>query len=145
VLDYDPKVRTRSLARIVGPYLIVTAAALFVRRDALPNFLSSFMQDEALVFVTGAFALMAGMATLMAHHHWSSFSAGVISFIGLAAALKGASLMIAPDLGEELTDAVTRTPFIFEGAIGLELLLGLWLSFVGWARDHVFFAFAVNR
>lgn len=143
--DYDPAVRTRTLARIVGPYLVAVAAALYLRRDTMPEFLVAFMQDGGLVFLAGAFTLMAGLGLLVAHHHWSSVSAGMISFIGFAAALKGASLMIAPGLGVELTDAVVRAPVILEGAIYLELLLGLWLCFVGWAREHFVFAFALNR
>jgi hypothetical protein len=143
--DYDPTVRTRTLARIIGPYLVATAVALSVRGDTVPELLLAFMQDGPLVFVAGAFTLMAGLVVLAAHHHWSSVNAAMISFVGVAAALKGASLMIAPGFGAELTDAVVRTPTILQAAIWFELLLGLWLCFVGWLREAFVFAFALNR
>lgn len=130
--SYDPAVRTRTLARIVGPYLVIAAAAIFVRQAALPDFLTGFMQDGPLVFVTGAFTLIAALAILGAHHHWSSLSACLISLIGVIAALKGASLMIAPDLGAQMTETVTRTPSVLLGALGVDLLLGVWLTFAGW-------------
>ena len=143
--EYDPAARSRTLARIVGPYLMAMAVALCLRRDAMPDFLTGFMQDGALVFGTGAFTLIAGLGVLVAHHHWSSFSAALISLIGVSATLKGVSLMIAPGLGAEMTEAIVRAPIILQAAICLQLLMGLWLCFVGWAREHVVFAFALNR
>jgi hypothetical protein len=134
MLDYDPEVRTRTLSRMLGPYLLVAAAALFARQDALPVFLTEFMHDGPLVFVTGAFTLIAGVTVVTAHHHWTSPSAAVVSLIGLLAALKGASLMIAPEFGADLTDAVALTPSYLWASIGVELLLGGWLAIAGWVK-----------
>jgi hypothetical protein len=128
----DTSVRTRTMARIVGPYLIVLAAVLFARQSSLAPLLSAFMPNEPLVLATGAFTLMAGLTMIAAHHHWTGASAIVISLIGVAAALKGASLMVAPSLGAEMTAAVARTPGLLLIAAGVELLVGVWLSFVGW-------------
>jgi len=47
--DYDPVVSTRTLARIVGPYLVVMAATLLVRQETLPTLFLTFMQDGAPV------------------------------------------------------------------------------------------------
>ncbi len=129
---YDPAVRTRILARIVGPYLVIVAIALFVRLATLPVLFPAFMQDGPLVLVTGAFTLIVGLVMLVAHHHWSSWAAIAITLIGFAAAIKGALLMIEPDLGSALTTAVVRTPPLLVIAVILELVLGIWLSFVGW-------------
>ncbi|HEY2049471.1 MAG TPA: hypothetical protein VGH03_09015 [Caulobacteraceae bacterium] len=130
--EYDQVIRTRTLARIVGPYLILMAVMLFVRDNALPTLLPSFMQDAPLVLASGAFTLMAGLAIIAAHHHWTRASAIVISLIGFVVAIKGASLMIAPTIGNELTAAVVRTPSILWVSAAVALLIGLWLSFVGW-------------
>jgi hypothetical protein len=129
---YDTSIRTRALARVVGPYLVVVSVMLFARQGSLAMLLPSFMQDAPLVLATGAFTLMAGLTMITIHHHWTSASAVAISLIGMAAALKGASLMIAPTFGAEMTAAVTRSPAVLLAAAGLELALGLWLSFVGW-------------
>jgi hypothetical protein len=134
MLGYDPAVRTRTLSRMLGPYLLAAAAALFARQDGLSAFLTEFMQDGPLVFVTGAFTLIAGVAIISAHHHWTSPSAILVSLIGILAALKGASLMIAPELGADMTDAVVRTPSYLWVGIGVDFLLGLWLTITGWFR-----------
>lgn len=90
------------------------------------------MQDGPLVLATGAFTLMAGLASIAAHHHWTSASASVISLIGIVGALKGASLVAAPQLGADMTAAIAGMPSVLLSAIGLELLVGMWLSYVGW-------------
>jgi len=69
---------------------------------------------------------------IAAHHRWSSAAAIAISLIGIVAALKGASLLIAPEFGTEMTAAVARMPAVLLISAGVELLVGLWLSFVGW-------------
>lgn len=132
--DYDPAVRTRTLARIVGPYLIAVAAMLLARHDRLATLLTAYMQDDLLVLVTGAFTLMAGLAIVAAHHHWTGPSAIVISLIGVIATLKSAWLMIAPSFGSEMTGLVVRSPSLLLTIAGIEFLVGCWLSFVGWRR-----------
>jgi hypothetical protein len=52
--------------------------------------------------------------------------------MGFAAAIKGAWLMIAPDWGAAATEAIVATPSALTAAAAFELLLGAWLSFVGW-------------
>jgi|CXWL01.1.fsa_nt_gi hypothetical protein len=131
-MSFNPQVRTRTLARILGPYLIIAAAAMFMRQSTLSAFFSEFMKDEPLVFVSGAFTLLAGLGLLSAHHHWSSLSAVFISLIGLLATGKGAMLMIAPEFGVEATDVVAQQPQALLIAIGADGLLGLWLTIVGW-------------
>src|SRR6185369_6234171 len=104
---YDRSRRTRTLARILGPYLLVISLMLIARRDSLATLLPAFMQDGPLLLATGAFTLMAGLAAIAFHHHWNSLSASAVSLIGLAAALKGAWLMIAPTVGAEIATALT--------------------------------------
>lgn len=128
----DPSVRTRTLARFVGPYLVVLSAMLIARRDTLPELLPAFMQDAALVLATGAFTLMAGLTMVAAHHHWTRPAAVAVSLIAIVAALKGASLMIVPSLGIEMTTAAVSSPLMLMAAAAAALLVGLWLSFVGW-------------
>lgn len=131
-MPFDPVVRTRMLARIVGPYLVIVAVALFARLDTLHLLFPAFMQDGPLVFVTGAFALMAGLVVVAFHHHWDTSAAIAISLIGFAAALKGAMLMIAPTLGSAMTVVFVQSAPVMLIAIVFELVAGLWLSYVGW-------------
>ena len=69
---------------------------------------------------------------IVPHHQWKGAAAIAISLIGIVAVLKGGLLMIAPNIGAEMTEAVVRTPSVLLIAAVVELLVGLWLSFVGW-------------
>lgn len=130
--SYEPGDRTRVMARIVGPYLVIVAMMLLVRGAVLPDLLPAFMQDGPLVLATGAFTLMAGLAVLAVHHHWRGAAAFAISLIGVVVALKGALLMLVPTLGAELTAAVARSAALLIVVAVIALLAGLWLTFVGW-------------
>lgn len=124
--------RTQTLARIVGPYFLIMATALLVRHATLPAILSGFMQDQALLLATAIFTLMVGLVMVAAHHHWNGVTAGLVSFVGLSATLKGAWLMIAPQLGADLTTRVlVTTPLLVGGAV-VVLATGLWLTAKGW-------------
>lgn len=130
--DTDSVSRTKTAARILGPYLVVMAATLLVRAEDMTLLFPGFMQDGPLVFATGAFALIAGLTLVALHHHFTSPAAIAVSVIGIGAAVKAASLMIAPTIGAALTHAfVSNVPMLTVAAL-LVLLLGLWLSFVGW-------------
>ncbi|MET0545202.1 MAG: hypothetical protein ABWZ40_02725 [Caulobacterales bacterium] len=131
--DYDPATRTRTLSRIAGPYLAVMGGTLILRAGTMDLMLPAFVQNGPLVLATGAFTLTAGLTIIAAHHHFSSAAAIVISVIGIAAALKGAWLMLAPELGAPLTAAIVRTPPILIVLAFILLLIGLWLSFLGWS------------
>lgn len=130
--EYDPQVRTRTLARIAGPYMLVIGATLLTRQSLFNDMLPAFMDNAALVLSTGAFTLILGLTVLTAHHHWSSAPAIAITLIGFAAALKGAWLMIAPEWGAATTEAMVAAPWALTAAAAFELFLGAWLTFVGW-------------
>ena len=130
--DFDPQIRTQTLARIVGPYFLVMGAALALRANVMPLLLPAFMQDGALVLAAGAFTLMAGLAILAAHHHFTSPAAIVISIVGIVAAVKGAFLMLAPELGAPLTAAVVRAAPLLILLAAILFIAGLWLTAVGW-------------
>lgn len=123
---------TRIAARAIGPYLIIVGLTLIVRAPDMALTLPAFMQNGPLVLATGAFTTMIGLIILALHHHWSSPAAIAITLIGAVATLKGAWLMVAPQLGAPLTALVVRAdPVLLIVAICV-VVVGAWLSFVGW-------------
>src|ERR1043166_3433693 len=127
--EYDPVRRTRTLARIVGPYFIIMGAVLLARADTMALMFPAFMENGALVLVTGAFTVMVGLVMIAAHHHWTSPAAIVLSIAGVAASVKGALLMLAPDIGGALSAMIARTPPVLTIAAAIMVLIGLWLSY----------------
>lgn len=128
----DLAARTRTIAQIAGPYFIVMGAMLALRRGELPTIFQGFMANAPLALVTGAFTLIVGLCVIAAHHHWTSVSASLISLIGWSAALKGASLMLFPAFGQEMTDAFVAAQLYAALAGAVLVALGAWLTFLGW-------------
>jgi hypothetical protein len=129
---YDPRVRTRTLARVVGPYMLVLGATLLSRQALFADLLPTFMANPPLVLATGAFTLIAGLCIVASHHHWSGAAASVVSIIGIMVSFKGAWLMVAPEWGAEATELIVTAPGALLVAAALEFAVGVWLTFVGW-------------
>ena len=89
MIEPDLQQRTRTLARVFGPYFVVIGLMLATRQATLASLLPEFMQNGPLVLIAGAFTLLAGLALFGAHHHWSSPAAIAISLIGIGLVVSG--------------------------------------------------------
>jgi hypothetical protein len=128
---------TRFCARVAGPFLILIAVTVFVRYDTLPLLLPSLLQDAPLVLVTGMWTAMLGLIVLSAHHHFGSPAAGAITVLGIVLVLRGTLLLVMPETLIAVGGAFVRAPPIMYIVTALTLLLGAWLTFVGWFARKV--------
>jgi hypothetical protein len=123
--------RTRTLARIAGPFLAIAAVTIFARYDTLPLLVPAYMQNAPLVLATGVLTLMVGLTMIAMHHHFTSVAAVFLTMMGIAVCARGLVLMLAPDAAAVLASIAIQPPVaLIVGAV--VLLLGLWLTFVGW-------------
>lgn len=123
---------TSFCARVVGPLMLIVGAVVLARAGDMVLLIPAILQDGPLAFVTGIFTLICGAVLFAAHHHWSSPPAIVISLLGLLTVLRGVILMFAPSLFAGIaTQMLNAGPgALIAGAIAL--LIGAWLTFVGW-------------
>lgn len=124
-------VRTVFLARLFGLYCLVMAAAMLLRRDALPATVTTMMADAPLVLTLGVFTLFAGLAMVLLHNIWSGGAVPVvITLTGWLTLIKGALLLVLPPAKlAALYGAVSPTYILISG--GLTLLLGAYLTAAG--------------
>jgi hypothetical protein len=128
----DARDRTRALARVIGPFLVIIPISVAIRAPELGLVLTAFFRNEALVWITGGVLLFGGLIIIAYHDSWSTLAAIVISLFGWLLALRGTLLLVAPHLmARASTAAVTVTPLVMIG-FGLLMLVGLWLTYVGW-------------
>ena len=124
---------TRFCARVIGPLMLIIGAVVIVRGADLALIVPAIVQDGPLAFITGVFTLIVGMVLLAAHHHWSSPAAILISLLGLLTVLRGVILMFAPGVLAGFAHAALSgagAGVIVAGTVAL--LIGAWLTFVGW-------------
>ena len=123
---------TRFSARVAGPFLVVLAVMIFLRYETFPEFLPLIMDDAPLVLVTGLFTLVLGLVWFAAHHHFGSAAAIVVTILAALTVIRGAVLMLAPQAIFGVADNVSRNPPIMLVTTTVSLLLGAWLTYVGW-------------
>jgi hypothetical protein len=123
---------TQVCARIIGPIMLVVGAVVPARFDEMALIIPAILGDGPLSFITGIFTLICGVVLLAVHHHWSSPPAIVVTLLGFFTALRGVTLMFAPSI---LTGLANQVFNLGPGALiggAIALLLGAWLTFVGW-------------
>lgn len=124
--------RTRSFARVIGPFIVLVPAIVILRAPDLTAILQSFFQNDALVWVMGALLLFCGLLIIAYHQYWSGAAAIIISLFGWFLTMRGLALLAVPQLIERgAYAAITVLPLVRAG-FALLVLAGLWLSYVGW-------------
>lgn len=123
---------TRFCARVIGPLMLIIGAVVFARWNDMLLLIPGILGDGPLTFITGVFTLICGLVLIAAHHHWNSAPAIAISLLAVLTIVRGITLLFAPSL---LTGLVHTFLNLGPGAIvagAVALLLGAWLTFVGW-------------
>jgi hypothetical protein len=125
-------VSTKTMARVLGPVMLVMGGAVALRAETMPTLVEGLVNDAPLLLITGAFVLVLGAVMIGAHNVWNSPAAIVVSLLGWITLVRGALVLLAPNVVATIAPFVVHvSPAIL--AIGLVLaLLGLWLGFVGW-------------
>ncbi|HBG19544.1 MAG TPA: hypothetical protein DDY32_09800 [Desulfobulbaceae bacterium] len=141
----ESKARTRAFARLIGPFLVIVTGILVVRSPDLGTMLSAFFQNEALVWMMGALLFFCGLLIIAFHQYWSSSAAILISIFGWFLAIRGVILLAAPQL--ILRGGIASMHMVPAVRIGFSLLvlIGLWLTYVGWFTKPLEFVKEIDR
>lgn len=128
---------TRAFARIIGPWLVLVPSIIALRAGDMGTLLAAFFANPAIVWMTGSLLLFAGLLIIAFHQVWSSPAAIAISLFGWFLALRGFVLMAVPEWIEHgATASLGMLPLVRIG-FGVLVVIGLWLTFVGWTSDAV--------
>ncbi len=89
---------TELIASIAGPYLFVTGLGFLISRDFYRRMIAAQQKaDPILINLSGATHFVVGAILLANHFRWSSIAESVVSLVGLAAVLKGVTLIVVPE------------------------------------------------
>lgn len=130
--------RTRSFARVLGPFITVVTAIVAVRAGSIGSQLTSFSTDPMWPWVLGALLFAAGLFIVAFHQYWRSVAAVIISLFGWFLLLRGFVLLAAPQLIVKGAEAATTTAsgalVVVRAGFGLLALSGVYLTYVGWLK-----------
>jgi hypothetical protein len=123
---------TQIAARIVGPLMLIVGAVVMARMSDMVLLIPGILADGPLAFITGVFTLICGLTLFALHHHWNGAPAFVISLLAVLTIVRGVTLLFAPSFIAGLAHQFLN---LGPGALvagGIALLIGAWLTFVGW-------------
>ncbi|MEX0591633.1 MAG: hypothetical protein WD207_11165, partial [Xanthobacteraceae bacterium] len=123
---------SRFLARLVGPFLVAIGAGLLVNTDAFAAMAAEFLKSPALIFISGLLTLVAGLAIVNTHNVWVTDWRVIITIFGWLGVIGGALRIVFPQLVEQVGTAMLAQRGLLVGAWIVVLLLGLWLSYLGY-------------
>ena len=89
---------TELVAQVFGIYMLVAGFGLLLRPGWAMEILDSVEGNAALIYVLGAFMLIAGSALVLTHNIWRGWPEIPVTLIGWAAAIEGAIMLIYPPL-----------------------------------------------
>jgi hypothetical protein len=127
----ESQARTRTFARVIGPWLVIVPGIIVLRASEMGAFASEFFENGLFVWFAGALLLFGGLLTIAFHQYWSILAAVIISLFGWILALRGLALMAAPNLYERAAmsmDTILLVRLVF----GVLVAIGLYLTYVGW-------------
>jgi hypothetical protein len=132
-----PEARTRAFARVIGPWLVIVPGIIALRAPDMGALAAGFFENPALVWFGGAFLLFGGLLIIAFHQHWSSAAAVLISLFGWFLALRGAILLVVPQIYERATAASAGAISLVRLGFAVLVLTGLYLTYVGWIAKSV--------
>lgn len=93
---------TELIASIAGPYLFVTGLGFLISRHFYKQMIAAqSTADPILINLSGATHFVVGATVLANHFRWSSLPEVVVSLVGLAAAMKGVTLIVVPERSQD--------------------------------------------
>ena len=127
----ESQARTRAFARIIGPWLVIVPGLIAVHAVDMGVFAADFFKSDLFVWFAGALMLFAGLLIIAFHQYWSSLAAVLVSLFGWILALRGVLLLAALGLYERVR-TVLIAPSLIRSIFGVLLVIGLYLTYVGW-------------
>lgn len=120
------------LARLIGPLYVVAGLGLLLNPAYYRGMLKSLPVGGLTYYLSGAIALLAGVAILQFHNLWVADWRIIFTLLGWLAVAKGCLLLLFPQAGPRLAAWSARGSTILVAAV-FALLLGNWLCYAGYA------------
>jgi uncharacterized membrane protein len=123
------------LARLLGPVFVTIAIGVLVNGAVFRAIAEESLRSHALIYLTGLFAITAGVAILLNHNVWAADWRVLITLFGWLAAIGGAQRIIWPQGTEAAIHWFLANPTSLVVAGIVWLAIGAVLCFYGYFRE----------
>jgi hypothetical protein len=125
---------SKFLSKVIGIYLIIISIAMLINMPQFITQVNILIHDSGNMFVTGFFTLILGILMVVSHNLWRWDWRLVITIIAWLTFLKGASIIIYPQFIAKTTILFMQDMNIAFITAGLDLCLGILLTYFGFKR-----------
>ena len=122
------------LAKLLGPILVLAAVAVYVNRKSLNTIGQEFLRSNALLLLLGFLDFTAGLAIVLTHNVWVADWRVIITLLGWLLLARGIVRAVIPDQVKPYGVKLMRDQNAVTGVLAVTLVLGLVLSYFGYAR-----------
>jgi len=120
------------LARLIGPVLVVLGVSMLADTRGYREMADEFLHSRALIYISGLFALIAGLAIVLSHNVWTADWRVLITLLGWLGIIGGLVRILLPQQVIAIGNWMfARHATITAHAVAV-VVLGAWLSFVGY-------------
>jgi hypothetical protein len=127
--------RTIFLSKLFGLYFILVALPMMLHKQAVVEMVTRLLRDPLTMFVLGVFALLGGLAMVLAHNIWSGGVLPVVlTIVGWLALVKGLLfLLLFSDDAAGFYLGTLHFSQLFYLYMAICLALGAYLTYGGFA------------
>jgi hypothetical protein len=120
------------LAKLIGPVCLVIGLALLINGAAFRALAGDFLNNPALMFLSGVITLPAGLAIVLTHNVWAGDWRILITILGWLAVIGGLIRILAPQRAVAVGRTMLANPSTLHISTGVYLVIGALLSFFGY-------------
>jgi len=120
------------LARLIGPTLLVIAAAVLINQENMRDMVADFLKHRGLIFLAGVLTLLGGLAIVLTHNVWVAGWPVIITIFGWLAVIGGIFRIVFPDSVKSIGETMLQKSGMLTAAGVAPALIGAWLCYVGY-------------
>ena len=120
------------LARLIGPVCLVIGLAPLLNGAAFRTLAGEFLNNPALMFLSGVITLPVGLAIVLSHNVWAGDWRILITILGWLAIVGGLARILVPQRAVAVGRTLLANPSTLHISTGVYLLIGALLCFFGY-------------
>lgn len=126
---------SKFLSKVLGLYLLIISASMYMHMSDIPNLLTGFMTFPSLLLTIGFITLILGLLMVLSHNIWQWSWKVIITILAWIILLKGICIIMFPHIMSGITMFFVLNHYFQYGAYGFDFLLGAYLTYMGFKKE----------
>ena len=120
------------ISKFLGPIILVLSIPMILSPASFQQMARRFIADSPLVVISGILAMTAGLSIVNTHNIWVLGWPVIVTLLGWALVLGGASRIVAPRVVERVGSRMMDRPTMTRIVGAFWALLGAFLTLKGY-------------